>query len=431
MKKLRIPALLLCLCILLSGCSFRLDSIDDLISPVALSGDNADVQQAVDEYCKSGYSLKIPSGGDYTTSFIFYDLNNDGINEAVAFYEPSDSVGTVNMAVISKSSDGWQVVDNIKGGGSDIICVDFCDVNNDSLPEILVCWSIISKSSNYNLCVYRQADSDGGISLSKLTPSVTAEKFVCTDLNEDGVNEVLVFCLGSASSSPKAELYSFKENSGRLIGETKLDSSIISYSSIVAGKTDQGASVFVDALKTDGQSMVTELIYWSDYYDSIVSPFYSYDTGKTADTTRKNLIRSCDIDNDKTTEIPLNVAKKNLPKEISAENWMYYKNTVLNHKCYSFSCAKDKYILVVKDSEFKKLTVKYDGDNRQLTAYTNSGKQECFKIKTVISAGYNPSEYAGYTQIFSNGGFIYLASVNSKSDLAISIDDLKSMIKSY
>ena len=431
MKNLRIPALLLCLCILLSGCSFRLDSIDDLISPVALSGDNADVQQAVDEYCKSGYSLKIPSGGDYTTSFIFYDLNNDGINEAVAFYEPSDSVGTVNMAVISKSSDGWQVVDNIKGGGSDIICVDFCDVNNDSLPEILVCWSIISKSSNYNLCVYRQADSDGGISLSKLTPSVTAEKFVCTDLNEDGVNEVLVFCLGSASSSPKAELYSFKENSGRLIGETKLDSSIISYSSITAGKTDQGASVFVDALKTDGQSMVTELIYWSDYYDSIVSPFYSYDTGKTADTTRKNLIRSRDIDNDKTTEIPLNVAKKNLPKEISAENWMYYKNTVLNHKCYSFSCAKDKYILVVKDSEFKKLTVKYDGNDRQLTAYTNRGKQECFKIKTVISAGYDPSEYAGYTQIFSNGGFIYLASVNSKSDLAISIDDLKSMIKSY
>ncbi|MGN0533599.1 MAG: FG-GAP repeat domain-containing protein [Eubacterium sp.] len=431
MKKLRIPALLLCLCLLLSGCSFRLDSIDGLISPVALSGDNADVQQAVDEYCKSGYSLKIPSGGDYTTSFIFYDLNNDGINEAVAFYEPSDSVGTVNMAVISKSSDGWQVVDNIKGGGSDIICVDFCDVNNDSLPEILVCWSIISKSSNYNLCVYRQADSDGGISLSKLTPSVTAENFVCTDLNEDGVNEVLVFCLGSASSSPKAELYSFKGNSGRLIGETKLDSSIISYSSITAGKTDQGTSVFVDALKTDGQSMVTELIYWSDYYNSIVSPFYSYDTGKTADTTRKNLIRSRDIDSDKTTEIPLNVSKKNLPKEIGAENWMYYKNTVLNHKCYSFSCAKDKYILVVKDSEFKKLTVKYDGDNRQLTAYTNSGKQECFKIKTVISAGYNPGEYEGYTQIFSNGGFIYLASVNSKSDLAISIDDLKSMIKSY
>ena len=309
--------------------------------------------------------------------------------------------------------------------------MDFCDVNNDSLPEILVCWSIISKSSNYNLCVYRQADSDGGISLSKLTPSVTAEKFVCTDLNEDGVNEVLVFCLGSASSSPKAELYSFKGNSGRLIGETKLDSSIISYSSITAGKTDQGVSVFVDALKTDGQSMVTELIYWSDYYDSIVSPFYSYDTGKTADTTRKNLIRSRDIDNDKTTEIPLNVAKKNLPKEIDAENWMYYKNTVLNHKCYSFSCSKDKYILVVKDSEFKKLTVKYDVNDRQLTAYTNSGKQECFKIKTVISAGYNPSEYAGYTQIFSNGGFIYLASVNSKSDLAISIDDLKSMIKSY
>lgn len=90
MKKLRAFLILLSLSLLLTGCSnFRLSSsIDDLISPVSPSGDNAGVQNAVDEYCKSGYLIKIPSSGDYTTSFIFHDLDKDKEDEAIAFLSP-------------------------------------------------------------------------------------------------------------------------------------------------------------------------------------------------------------------------------------------------------------------------------------------------------------------------------------------------------
>ena len=62
-----VPILLSAL--ILGGCSFRLaSSIDDLITPVSPSGENANVQKALDNYCKGSYSLKTPVSGDFTRS---------------------------------------------------------------------------------------------------------------------------------------------------------------------------------------------------------------------------------------------------------------------------------------------------------------------------------------------------------------------------
>lgn len=435
MKKLKLFSVILILSLLLAGCSnFKLaPSIDDLISPVSPSGDNAHVQNAVDEYCKSGYLIKIPSSGDYTTSFIFHDLDGDGNDEAIAFYEPSDERGTVSLALLRESADKWSVVDNVKGEGSDVKSVDFCDVNNDGIEEILVCWSLISKSSSFNLSVYSHNQTDEGYKLNQISDSITAGEFICVDINEDNLNEVVVFNIGSSAISPKAELYSFKDNKKRLIGETKLDSTIISFESITSGVTDEGMSIYADALKSDGDSMLTEFIYWSNYYDSIVSPFYSYSTGKTSDTTRSSMINCKDIDGDEVIEIPLDSSVKNLPEQITAQNWVTYKNTVLNHKCYSYSCKRDSYSLVIDDKLFSKVSVKYDSDNRILSVISNDSKKECFSIVAMIKSAYSSDNESlkDYTEIFSNSGFIYLAKVNGDADINFTIDDLKNMIKPY
>lgn len=435
MKKIKLFSVILILSLLLAGCNnFKLaTSIDDLISPVSPSGDNAGVQNAVSELCKSGYLIKIPSGGDYTTSYIFHNLDSDENDEAIAFYEPSDDRGTVSLAVLKKSDDKWSVIDNIKGEGSDVKSVDFCDVNDDGAEEILVCWSFISKSTTFKLSVYSQGQTDGEYKLKPISDSITAGEFVCADINEDKVNEVVVFNIGSSGESPSAQLYSFKNNRKSLIGETKLDSTIISFESITCGVTDEGMSIYADALKSDGDSMLTEFIYWSNYYDSIVSPFYSYSTGRTADTTRSSLIDCKDIDGDKTIEIPLDLSVKNLPSQITAQNWVAYGNTVLNHKCYSYSCKRDAYSLVIDDNVFSKLSVKYDNDKRMLSAVSNDSKKECFSIVTVIKSAYNSDDerFKNYTQIFSNSGFVYLAGVNSQADIKFSVEDLKNMIKPY
>lgn len=436
MKKISAFVILLCIAVIFSGCNnFRISaSIDDLISPIAPSGDNAGVQNAVDEYCKSGYSIKIPASGNYTTSFILKDLDNDKTNEAVAFYEPSDKMSTVCMAVLKKTGEKWTVCDNIESAATDVNCVDFCDLNNDGLEEIIVCWSVVSKTTGFKLNVYRQAeDKNSSLKIKNVSDSVTASDFICVDMDDDGVKELMIFANGASSEYPKAELYSFIDNKKRLLGSTKLDSTITSFENIVYAQTDDGMSVYADAVRSDGTSMVTEFIYWSDYYNSIVSPFYSYSTSRTSQTSRRSMVTCKDIDDDGVIEIPVDAQKSKLPSGVEAQSWMTYGNTVLSRKCYSLSCKRDRYIIVVDDEYFDKIKVDYDSDLRLFKALDKSDDTEIFEILTVVKTSYEKDDvkYSQYDKIFADSGFVYLAKANSDSDIKIDTKTLEDMIKPY
>lgn len=436
MKKINAFVILLCIVLLFSGCgNFRMAaSIDDLISPISPSGDNAGVQNAVDEYCKGGYSIKIPASGNYTTSFILKDLDNDGTNEAVAFYEPSNKMGTVCMAVLKKNEEKWSVYGNIESDATDVNSVDFCDLNNDGLEEIIVCWSVVSKSAGFKLNVYRQAeDGSGAVNMKSVSDAVTASDFICVDMDGDGTEELMIFANGVSSEYPKAELYSYMNNKKKLLGRTKLDSTITSFENIVCAETDEGMSVYADAVRSDGSSMVTEFIYWSDYYNSIVSPFYSYSTSRTTETSRNSMITCRDIDGDGVVEIPADVSGGKLPSGTEAQKWMVYANTVLETKCYSFSCKRDGFIIVLPGKYFKKLTVEYDSDLRLFKVLNKADGSTAFEILTVVKTSYNETDekYSGYEKLYDDSGFVYLAQVNPKSDIKIGTDELRDMIKTY
>lgn len=427
MKKVKILLLALVICLTFTGCSsFRISSIDDLISPVSPSGDDAGILAAVNEYSKGGYSIKIPSSGKYTTSFIFHDLNGDGNDEAIAFFEKNDNLGKVDMAVLSKANNSWSVIDNATGEGVGVNSVDFSDLNNDGTEEIIVCWGIISKSTTSNLCVY---STDKSLKLNLMSDSITAGEFISADINSDGSNELLVFNFGSYSDSPKAELYSFSSGSKELIGETKLDSSIISFSKITCGKTDEGMGVYADAIRANGASMVTELLYWSDYYDSIISPFYSYSTGKTSETSRDNMITSRDINGDGEIEIPVDKAVSGLPDGVTAQSWVGYESTVLKHRIYSYAVKSDGYLIALDDKLFAKAYAEYDSSKRELTI--TDGKKKAFSIITVMRTDYNSKDYSGYTEIISDSGLVYLCSAESNSDIKLTVDDIKNMFSTY
>ncbi len=429
MKKFNIILFTLCIVLLLSGCSKpNFSSIEDLISPVTPSGDNADVQLALADYCKKGYSLKVPSGGAHTTAFVYEDLDGDGESEALAFYEPGEELGTVNMSVIKKDNKKWIVVSTVVGDGSDVSAVDFCDLTGDGDMEVIVGWSVISKSSVSEIDVYKLTDKSA-LSYEVINNPITADEFICSDVNDDGEKELLTFSTGSANESPYSELYTFSSGSESRIGYTKLDSSIISFESIIVGKTDAGTSVYADALKADGSSMVTEFIYYSNYYDSIVSPLYSYSTGKTAETTRTDLLLCRDVDGDGVIEVPTDADRDTGAAQLKFDDWKEYKSTIFSHKHYSLSCRHDSYILLLSDSEYDALSFTYDEQNRELRAY--DGDDECFEIKAVVKSAYdsNQLDLGGFTKVFENSGYVYLAYINGSSDYTS--DNLVDMIRAY
>ena len=193
MKAIKILIPMLCIALLFSGCGgFHLaSSIDDLISPVAPAGADASVQSAMDAYCKGGYSVKIPAAGKYTTSYIFYDFDDDCQKEALAFYEPNDALGKIDMAVLEQSGENWQVIANIQGEGTDVYSVDFCDVNGDGKTEFLISWNMISYSTSHLMSVYKMTGSGQESKLTALAEPMQYSAYIPADLNNDGVQEVL------------------------------------------------------------------------------------------------------------------------------------------------------------------------------------------------------------------------------------------------
>ena len=427
-----VPILLSAL--ILGGCSFRLaSSIDDLITPVSPSGENANVQKALDNYCKGSYSLKTPVSGGFTTSYIFYDIDSDSEKEAIVFYEPSSNPGSIDMAVIDKINGEWSVVCNIEGRGSDVYSVDFRDLNGDGSTELIVLWDTFSNSASHVLAVYRQAYVNDQLALSVVGRYITMSNYIAVDIHGDDAEELMVFTVDSGDSiSANAVLYSYEDDNLKSLGSTKLDGHISSYKSIISENNGERVYVYADAAKSNGAQMLTEVINWSDYYNTIISPFYNYSTGITKETTRQAMLTSRDIDGDGTVEIPLDAQRASFPGNVEAVNWKKYENSVLAHSCYSVAVEKDNYQIIIPDAYFDRITVSYDYENKALTV-SDKSDNIIFTVTYLLKSHYseNNEKYANYMEIMSDSGYIYLAECGNDSDIKITAEDLKSMIKSY
>ena len=316
------------------------------------------MQKALDNYIKNGYSLKTPVGGEFKTSYIFFDVDFDGEDEAVTFYEPSANPDTVNLAVIDKTEAGWNVVCNIVGDGSDIYSVAFTDLDGDTVPEMIVLWDTFSDSSSHMLSVYNKIADENGFSFHQIGKSMLMNDYIAADINGDGMNELLVFTVDSGDSiSAKAVLYSYKDRTPQSLGSTKLDGHISSYKSIKTEMVGKKAYVYADAVKSNGSQMLTEIVMWSDYYDTIISPFYNYSTGITKETTRGIRLNSQPVSENGRMAIPLDADKKGLPSYVEAVDWHCYSEDVLKHEIYSLAVKKDNYQIVISDKIFDDIQV--------------------------------------------------------------------------
>ncbi len=430
MKTTKIVALILVIATVFCGCSFRISSsVDELISPISPFGDNADIKNAMDEFAAKGYSLKTPHNGDYIAAYSFYDLDGDGTDEALAFYEPYDNLGTVNMAVISRSDKKWKVIENTQGMGVDVYSLNFADVDGDGASEIIVCWDTISNSTNHELAIYEFGSAG---KLRCFYDDLTVNNYIAVDMVGDKTPELLMFELNSGDySSAKAELYSFKNKKAKFISETKLDSHITSYVNITIETVDGKNRVYADAIGSNGTSMLTEILRWSTGYDAIISPYYNYQTGLTSDSTRSIMITSRDIDGDGRLEVPIDdKSVKKLPKDVACLNWRVYDDGPMLHVGYSLVPKNDGYLVNIPDSIISDITVKYNSKQKLMTVRSKGDKKEIFSVLPVLKATYSKSKFSEYQVMFEEKGYYYLAKTGDSGKIKITSNELKTMIKS-
>ena len=308
MKKLISVLLIIAIIFTCSGCSLDFFSVDSLIFPPTQSGKNGEVQKAFNNLMKdTKVQLKTPVAGEFQTSFVLKDVNNDEIEEAFVFYSDSSSVdSSVRVAFLECVDDEWCIVSDIKGAGNGVYDINFVDLNRDGMLEIFVTWSLLDSKTSQIVSVFTISSVEKDVyTLDSLgNEYCNAKSFL--DFNGDGLKDLVLIYLDDTSTVQKSYLRMFTLTKSRQLekyGETVLDSAISSISKIQSDVCNLNnkplTRLFVDCVKND-RMIFTEMVYWDAVHKVPVKEF----TEPSVSNLRNSILTCKDIDNDGLLEVP-------------------------------------------------------------------------------------------------------------------------------
>lgn len=79
-----------CLLLLLSGCTFGA-TVDALLTPPHLRGEQEQIYQALENAVGNRITLQYPRSGNHLSAVMISDLDGDGQDEAAVFYRKESS----------------------------------------------------------------------------------------------------------------------------------------------------------------------------------------------------------------------------------------------------------------------------------------------------------------------------------------------------
>ncbi|MNB70674.1 FG-GAP repeat protein [compost metagenome] len=271
---------------LLSGCTFISDPVSRMKTP-RLSEDKATLMAAIN-------SLKLvrPTNDD-DSSIRTEDLNGDGVEESLVFYETPGEAVQIHGMILAKQGDSWVKKLTFDGAGTVLESVEIRDVTGDGIPEIVVGYSRGDEGLQKGLVVYSYS---GNTLEEKLTLSYT--KYVIDDLNGDGKDDITVVSLKRNESST---LTTYQYSSGafkELDRLENLDPYINNYYNIVVGKVAQNKEGIVLDAAVNSHSAYSYMVVMENNRFRVVLSGDDH-------TFKDSRIPSTDIDGDGIIEIGL------------------------------------------------------------------------------------------------------------------------------
>ena len=405
----KILCLLACfLCSLtLCGCDIFTADTAELLSPPALTGDLLPIDTAIKESVKTLYTLEYPSRGNYRSAIIQHDINNDGVLEAFAFYSTQDRETTsMNINAIANKSDRWVSIatQSISAGGVDRI--EFSDLDADGIDEILVGWEIYGTSER-KLAVYSLGEN---ALTQRLLEQYT--HFTYCDLDEDGRREVFISRSTPAESRNTAHLFTLTSVGVSMISSCELDSTAKTLNHPVVSTLSTGKpAIYIDEIK--GVGAVTEVLFLEK--GQLQNPLMDAETRETTATLRTATLESRDINGDGIIEIPIRREVATVTKTTEGEkqyltDWCSFTGETLTPKLTAYMNLNDKYYYVIPKKWIGSVAVLSDPENSLTEIYSfdnenNVSGDRLLYIKAVDKTKWDRGDYKGedVEEIVNNG----------------------------
>ncbi|MGG3281472.1 hypothetical protein [Paenibacillus solani] len=245
---------------IISGCSFIQDPVSLMKKP-DLPTDKATLNGAIQSALqKENGSIIRPRSDVDSSSIRIHDLDNDGVMEAVVFYQTPDEDVKIHGMIMQQQGDTWVKKLDFDGEGTVLESFDFVDFTNDGSVEIVAGFSRGEENLQNLLAVY----SFSGDTLEKV-PALPYTHFNIGDMNGDKIKDITVVYLQQKELS-YISTYQYDKFENAFVEVSKLDlgPNIESYYNVVAGKVAKDKEGIILDASVVSNSSYSKLIIMED-----------------------------------------------------------------------------------------------------------------------------------------------------------------------
>ena len=214
MRRKIVLAFLMALCCLsFSGCLPQ--SSEDLFALPQQPAEYYTLQSHIDAVLRAGGEYSAPVSGDHRQAVQLVDLNSDGQEEAIVFIR-TQGEKPLKIYIYEQTEDGYEEAAVIEGAGSAFESVSYCQMDT-ALGLEMVVGRQVSDQVPQLLSVYAFHDMQVTELLNASCISHTV-----ANLDNDGLQELLLFRTDEDSAVGLAEYYRWNENALELSGSADM-----------------------------------------------------------------------------------------------------------------------------------------------------------------------------------------------------------------
>ena len=222
----------------LSSCAYL--PVDKLMKPPKLTNEQSELYNALERSVGiTSLKLKYPKSGDNRSAFVYNDLDGDGKDEAIAFYQTENS-STVRINILEQEGDGWFSRDDVAGQGTDVDFIDFIDFGFGRKNMVVGWENRLELLSHVSVFDYEDRE------IREIFSEDYTNK-VIDDLDGDGNKELLLLIYGRSYANADAMLIGRYQDKVDIVSQFHLIDTISEINKVTLGKTLSGEyGVFID-----------------------------------------------------------------------------------------------------------------------------------------------------------------------------------------
>lgn len=381
--KIRRVIIAAAICLIMTGCNSLSLNGPDILSPPKAEGNQAEIQELIQ---KSGgkYEMVYPENGEFKSSVVFRNLDDDEDEEAVAMYARDRDKDIINILIADKKDDDYTLLMEGSIHASKIDCVEFADFGTGA-EQILISYPG-SSATLQSLTMFTLGDECTQDDMINICAA-----HVAGDYNGDQTEDLLTLALADGENLPTARLYIGKEGQLEEQSSCEISSQVKAYVSLSFGKIcDEVSGAVVDATDADG-NYSTQIICYDYNARSVINPLYVNEGYEK--TKRAAAVCSADIDRDGVIEIPLCEPMEYSANEDDATvcdriDWSSYQYTQASFdvKQSAILCDKLGFLLNLPPEHADIVTARYTGENTMsvyLWEYKRNSPERSTKLLTV------------------------------------------------